>query len=51
MVSSVEEKMMMSQPAQIRKNNNNNMIKFLGATSKEIKRFGKTNQTIRRKMR
>lgn len=50
MVLSVEEKMMMSQPAPMQKNNNNKMVKKLGFTGGEIKRMGKSNQKIKRRL-
>lgn len=50
MVSSVEEKMMMTEPAPMRKNDNNKVVRKLGMTGGEIKRMGKSNQKIKRKM-
>lgn len=54
MVSSVEEKMMMnnsmtSEVAPMR-NNNNKVSKILGKSGGEIRRFGVSNQKIRRRM-
>lgn len=51
MVSSVEEKMMMTEPASMRKKDDNSMVRKLGMTGGEIKRFGKSNQKIRRRLR
>lgn len=50
MVSSVEEKMMMTEPTSMRKNDNNKIVRKMGMTGGEIKRFGKSNQKIKRRM-
>lgn len=50
MVSSVEEKMMMTQPASMQKNDSNKMVRKLGMTGGEIKRLGRSNQKIKRRM-
>lgn len=49
MVSSVEEKMMMTEPAP-KKKNDNKMTKRLGSSNGEIRRFGISNQKIRRRL-
>lgn len=52
MVSSVEEKMMMmTEPAPMRKKDNNKMIKRLGSNNNIIRRFGISNQIIRSRLR
>ena len=50
MVSSVEEKMMMIEPAPMRKNDNNKIVRKMGMTGGEIKRLGISNQKIKRRM-
>lgn len=49
-MSSVEEKMMMVQQLPMQRNNNNKMAKKLGFTGAEIKRMGKSNQKIKRRL-
>jgi len=48
-MNSVEEKIMMTQEAPMRKNNNK-IVRKMGMTGGEIKRFAKSNQKIKRKM-
>ena len=50
MVSSVEEKMMMTQYIPIKKNNDNKMVKKMGFNGSEIRRMGISNQKIKRRM-
>ena len=50
MVSSVEEKMMMTETTPMRKNDNNKMVRKMGMTGGEIKRLGITNQKIKKRM-
>lgn len=50
MVSSVEEKMMMTEPAPMRKNDSNKIVRKMGMTGSEIKRLGRSNQKIKRRM-
>lgn len=49
-MSSVEEKMMMVQQLPMQRNNNNKMVKKLGFTGGEIKRMGKSNQKIKKRL-
>ena len=51
MVSSVEEKMMMTEPARMQKNNDNKNVRKMGITGGEIKRMAISNQKIKRRMR
>lgn len=50
MVSSVEEKMMMTQYTPAKKNNDNKMVKKMGFNGSEIRRMGISNQKIKRRM-
>lgn len=49
-MNSVQDKIMMTEPAPMRKNDNNKVVRKLGMTGGEIKRLGITNQKIKRRM-